>query len=127
MLPHWHLWPAILGAVLGLALVAWLALLLTKRWSGMSPRMRWIAVIAIGLFETAYWLNIYAWFVEPNMLVVRQVEIVSEDWRGAPITIAVLSDVHIGSPHVNAERVERIVSRVNGLDPDLVVLLGDYA
>jgi len=126
MLPHWHLWPAIIGAILGLALVAWLCLRLVKRWGGMSPRARWIAAIAIGLFETAYWLNIYAWFVEPNMLVVRQVEVVSEDWRGAPITIAVLSDTHVGSPHVNAERIERIVRRVNTLQPDLVVLLGDY-
>lgn len=112
--------------MLGLALVAWLAVQLVKRWSSISPRARWIAVIAIGLFETAYWLNIYAWFVEPNILVVRGVEIVSDDWRGAPITIAVLSDTHVGSPHVNAERIERIVSRVNALEPNLVVLLGDY-
>lgn len=116
-----------IGAVLGLALVIWLCLRLVRRWGGMSVRARWIAAIAIALFETAYWLNIYAWFVEPNMLVVRQVEIVSEDWRGAPLTMAVLSDVHIASPHVNAERVERIVGRVNELSPDLVLLLGDYA
>ncbi len=127
MIPHWHLWPAIIGAILGFALVVWLCFWLAKRWGGMSARARWIAAIAIGLFETAYWLNVYAWLVEPNMLVVRHVEIVSEDWRGAPITIAVLSDVHIGSPHVNAERAERIVSRTNALQPDLVVLLGDYA
>ncbi|MBX9746440.1 MAG: metallophosphoesterase [Hyphomonadaceae bacterium] len=127
MLPHPHLWPAIVGAILGLALVIWAAFVLVKRWGGMSARRRWIAAVAIGLFETAYWLNIYAWFVEPNMLVVRRIEIVSADWRGAPVTIAALSDTHVGSPHVNAERIERIVQRVNGLAPDLVVLLGDYA
>lgn len=126
-MPHPHLWPVIIGAVLGFALVIAACLWLVKRWDGMSVRGRWIAAVAIALFETAYWLNIYAWFVEPNMLVVRRVEIVSEDWRGAPITIAALSDSHVGSPHVNAERMERIVQRVNGLTPDLVVLLGDYA
>jgi len=110
-----------------MALVVWAVLWLVGRWSGMSVRRRWIAAVAIGLFETAYWLNIYAWFVEPNLLVVRRVEIVSEDWRGEPIIMAVLSDTHVGSPHVSARRIERIVQRVNALGPDLVLLLGDYA
>ncbi|PZO54074.1 MAG: hypothetical protein DCF16_05855 [Alphaproteobacteria bacterium] len=127
MLPHPHLWPALIGAVLGFALVVWACLWLVKRWGGMGVRRRWVIGVAIALFEAAYWLNIYAWFVEPNMLVVRHVEIVSEEWRGAPITIGVLSDVHVASPHVNAERVERIVQRVNARSPELVVLLGDYA
>ena len=127
MLPHPHLWPAIIGAVLGLALVLWASWMLVQRWDVWPPRRRWLAVIVIGLFETAYWLNIYAWFVEPNMLVVRRVEIVSAEWRGAPLTIAALGDTHVGSPHVDAARVGRIVTRVNRLRPDLVVLLGDYA
>jgi predicted MPP superfamily phosphohydrolase len=126
MLPHWHLWPALIGTALGLALVIWLALRLVKRWGGMSVRARWIAAIAIGLFETAYWLNVYAWLIEPNLLVVRHVEIVTHNWRGAPLTIAAIGDTHVGGPHVSAERVERIVGRINRLEPDLVVLLGDY-
>jgi len=126
-MPHPHLWPAIIGAVLGLVLVVWACVRLFKRWPSLQPRTRWLAFAAIALFETAYWLNIYAWFVEPNMLVVRRVEIVSEDWSGAPITIAALSDTHVGSPHVSVARMGRIVQRVNRLRPDLVVLLGDYA
>lgn len=126
MLPHWHLWPAIAGAILGLALVIWLCLRLVRRWDGMSVRARWVAGVAIALFETAYWLNVYAWLIEPNLLVVRQVEIVSEDWRGAPLTVVAVSDTHVSGPHVGTARIERIVSRINRLAPDLVVLLGDY-
>jgi predicted MPP superfamily phosphohydrolase len=126
MWPHPHLWPAIIGAGLGLTAVLWACLWLFRRWDSMSGRRRWVVAIAIGLFETIYWLNVYAWLIEPRLLVVRHVEIVSEDWRGAPITIAALSDTHVGGPHVSAERIERIVSRVNRLHPDLVVLLGDY-
>lgn len=125
-MPHPHLWPALIGAGLGLVLILWASLTLMKRWDSLSRRTRWIAFAAIGLFEAAYWLNIYAWFVEPNLLVVRRIELVSEDWTGAPITIAAVSDTHVGSPHVNAERVSRIVQRVNGLHPDIVALLGDY-
>jgi predicted MPP superfamily phosphohydrolase len=125
-MPHPQLWPAIIGAALGLALIAWTSIWLAQNWSGMSARKRWAIFIALGLFEAAYWVNIYAWFVEPRRLVVREIEIVSEDWRGAPMTIAAISDTHVGGPHVNSARMLRIVRRVNNLRPDLVVLLGDY-
>jgi predicted MPP superfamily phosphohydrolase len=100
---------------------------LFRRWGQLKPRERWAAFSAIALFEAVYWINVYAWFVEPNMLVVRRVEIVSEDWRGAPLTIGVISDTHVGAPHVDVARVGRVVRRMNALRPDLVVLLGDYA
>ncbi len=123
---HAHLWPALIGAALGLALAAYAGLWLARRWRVLTRPSRWSALALIALFEGAYWLNVYAWFVEPNMLVVRRVEIVSEHWQGAPLTIAALSDTHVASPHVDAARMGRIVERVNGLRPDLVVLLGDY-
>lgn len=126
MLPHPHLWPAILGAVAGLAVILWLSWMLMQRWDGLAPRARWTAFAVIALIETAYWLNVYAWFVEPNLLTVRRVEIVSEDWRGAPLTIAAIGDTHVGGPHVGAARMGRIVERINRLRPELVVLLGDY-
>lgn len=126
MLPHPHLWPAWIGAVLGLALIVWASWALMRRWDAMAPRKRWSLFALIAVFELAFWLNVYAWFVEPNRLVIRHVEIVSEDWRGAPLTVAAISDTHVGSPHVDAARMGRIVQRVNALRPDLVVLLGDY-
>lgn len=125
-MPHAHLWPAIIGAGLGMAVLVWACLWLFQRWDKLTPRRKWLCVAVIAVFETAYWLNIYAWLVEPNLLVVRHVEIVSEDWRGAPLTIAAIGDTHVGSPHVDAARMGRIVARVNELRPELVVLLGDY-
>jgi len=118
--------PAILGAILGLALIVWGTWSLVKRWDGWSTRRRWLLGGALAAFEIVFWVCCYAWFIEPNQLFVRRVEIVSEEWRGAPITIAALSDTHVGGPHVSAARMERIVQRVNALRPDLVVLLGDY-
>lgn len=126
MLPHPDLWPALIGAVLGFALLAWASIVLARRWPTLQPRTRWIAFAVIALFEAMYWINIYAWFIEPNMLVVRRVEIESAEWHGAPLTMAVLSDTHVASPHVDAARVGRIVRRVNALRPDIVLLLGDY-
>jgi uncharacterized protein len=126
MLPHPHLWPAWTGAVLGLVLIAWAAVWLMRRWDAMPARRRWTLFVVIALFETAYWLNVYAWLIEPRLLIVRRVEVVSEDWRGAALTIAALGDTHVGSPHVDAARMGRIVARVNALRPDIVLLLGDY-
>lgn len=123
---HPQMWPATLGAVLGLVLVVAACWRLVRRWDKLRLRTRWIWFALIAMFEAAYWLNIYAWFIEPNQLVVRRVEIVSEHWQGAPLTIAAISDTHVGGPHVDAARIGRIVARVNSLRPELVVLLGDY-
>ena len=120
------MWPAIIGAPVGFTLLVWLGMWLFRRWDALTLRGRWIAVIAIGLYEALFWINVYAWFVEPNMLVVRRIEIVSADWHGPPLTIAAIGDTHVGGPHVDAARVGRIVQRINRLRPELVVLLGDY-
>ena len=125
-MPHPHLWPALIGTAVGFVLIVLASLWLARRWDTLKGRRRWLLFCALALFETAYWLNAYAWLIEPNRLVVRRVEIESAAWRGAPITIAALGDTHVGGPHVDVARVGRIVQRVNALRPDLVVLLGDY-
>ena len=126
MLPHPHLWPPLIGAALGFALILWASFEVARRWDGLGRRARWRAFAAVALFETAYWLNVYAWLIEPNLLIVQRVEIVSENWRGAPITIAALGDTHVPGPHMSVARMGAIVARVNTLRPDLVLLLGDY-
>lgn len=115
------------AAAIGFALVLWASWRLAKTWDGLSARRRWIFVAALAVFEIFYWINVYAWLIEPAQLVVRRVEIVSEDWRGPPLTVAMLADTHVGGPHMDAARVGRIVARINALRPELVVLLGDYA
>ncbi|MEZ5959746.1 MAG: metallophosphoesterase [Hyphomonadaceae bacterium] len=123
---HPQLLPATIGAVVGLPLVLLACVWLFRHWDKLKPRTRWMLFTAIAVVEIGYWLNVYAWFVEPNQLVVRHVEIVSEDWHGRPLTIAALGDTHVGGPHVDAARMGRIVQRINALRPELVVLLGDY-
>ncbi|MGE0596873.1 MAG: metallophosphoesterase [Hyphomonadaceae bacterium] len=126
-MPHPHLWPAIIGAGVGLALIIWASLWVARRWRTLSPRMRWALVVALGLFELLYWASVYAWLIEPRTLTVRRVEIVSTQWRGEPLSIGLIGDTHVPGPHMSAARMERIVARMNALRPDLVVLLGDYA
>ena len=43
-----------------------------------------------------------------------------------PVTIALLADIHVAGPDMPPARVARIVAQVNALDPDLVLIAGDF-
>ena len=60
--------------------------------------------------------------------VVRRAAIGLRDWPAgaAPIRIAVMSDIHIGSLAMDEARLARIVRQVNALHPDLVLIAGDF-
>jgi len=59
------------------------------------------------------------------MLVVRHPQMELPGWP-SELRIAVLSDLHIGSPHVGLDKLRRIVEKTNAENPSLVVLLGDF-
>ena len=70
----------------------------------------------------------YTSLVEPARLKVARWAPRPAAWPDTlPLRIAVVSDVHIAPPFMSLDRVDRIVAQVNGLAPDIVVLLGDYA
>ena len=88
--------------------------------------MSWTkALLAILIFAGVF-LAIWAFWWEPRRLVVRESEIRLDCWRGRSLRIAVLSDLHIGSPFVGETKLAQIVATTNGGQPDLVVLLGDF-
>ncbi|UCH73399.1 MAG: metallophosphoesterase [Rhodospirillales bacterium] len=66
--------------------------------------------------------------VEPGLLRVTATEIAAPNWETywSPLRIAILSDLHVGAPHIDVEHLEFIVETVNAQEPDLVLLLGDY-
>src|SRR5262245_23482390 len=114
------------GAILGLPFLFFLSRRLRRKWSVLRRWGRAISLAWLGLFSSAHVLGVYAFFIEPNLLIVRRETIVSENWHGPPLTIAAIGDVHVQSPHVSLARVRSLVARTNALDPDLIVLLGDY-
>lgn len=60
--------------------------------------------------------------------IVRRVSLPLPRWpAGAPpVTVALLSDIHLGSAAMDETRLVRIVAQTNALHPDLVVLAGDF-
>jgi predicted MPP superfamily phosphohydrolase len=94
----------------------------TPRW-GKRLRVTLDAIIlALGL--VFFW----AFLIEPNRLVVREQTIQLDDWPRElnGLRIAVLSDIHAGGWFIDDKKLRTIVQRTNQLQPDLIVILGDY-
>ncbi len=79
-------------------------------------------------FAIALLLLGYSYFVEPNRLVVNEhlLELPALDPAFDGLRIAAISDIHGGSNGSSPANISRMVERVNALDADIVVILGDY-
>jgi len=84
-----------------------------------------IRIVAIALLVAPFLVALWAFGIEPGMLVVRHSRMALPGWP-SEMRIAVLSDLHIGSPHVGLDKLRTIVERTNAENPALVVLLGDF-
>lgn len=91
-----------------------------------SLKILLIGIFAAG-FSGAFVLG-YAYFIEPNRLVINQVTINVPNWSPNlnNFKIVAVSDIHAGSNNVTESRLREMVESVNAQNPDLIVLLGDY-
>jgi predicted MPP superfamily phosphohydrolase len=92
---------------------------------------KWRRRIIIGLIVMAILgacCVAYAYFIEPNRLVINKQQIPIKGWDREfdGLKIVAIADVHGGSNNVTAEKLREVVARTNEQDADLVVLLGDY-
>lgn len=84
--------------------------------------------VFLALLAVAALLALWAFVVEPDRLVVREVALGLPRWpaEAGELRLAVVSDLHTGAPHVDAAKLDRVVEEINGLRPDAVLLLGDF-
>ena len=69
----------------------------------------------------------YAFGIEPFRVRVQHHRVAPPDWpKGLRLKIAAVADVHACQPWMTVERIQSIVEQTNALEPDLIVLLGDY-
>jgi predicted MPP superfamily phosphohydrolase len=83
-----------------------------------------LSTILLLLAFVVFW----AFFIEPNRLIVREQTIAMYNWPREldGLKVAVLSDIHAGGSFINDKKLHSIVDRTNALHPDLIVILGDY-
>ena len=94
----------------------------TPRW-GKRLRVALDAIILIVGF-----LIFWGYFIEPGRLVIRQQTIQIANWPNDlnGLKVAVLSDMHVDNWFITEKKVRSIVQQTNQLQPELIVILGDY-
>jgi len=109
-----------IGILLGLLFVLYNTI---RRSSGSRLRILF-AVIVLFLAGLVFW----GFLIEPGRLVVREQTIQIDNWPQQldGLRIAVLSDVHADDWFVDDKKLRTIVERTNQLQPELIVILGDY-
>src|SRR6185503_2271809 len=90
------------------------------------PKRLRVACDAIILFLAC--LAFWGFLLEPGRLVVHQETIQIDNWPQPldGLRIAVISDIHIDNWFITEKKLRTIVERTNQLQPDLIVILGDY-
>ncbi|TCR70163.1 metallophosphoesterase [Bosea sp. BK604] len=92
----------------------------------MLDRRRVLKALA-GLFFAGFGTGSYAYAWEPTHQQLTRYRLTPRGWpQGRRLRLAVISDLHAGGPHVPLARVSQIVAATNKLEPDLILLLGDF-
>jgi uncharacterized protein len=95
----------------------------------LSKRGKRIVLWASGLvLAGCVGLGLWAFVIEPGRLVVREETIVIEGWPPAfdRVRIVLVSDLHVGAPHVTLEKLREVVALINRQQPDLILIAGDF-
>lgn len=89
-------------------------------------RMPWFswAVVALAGAVLA-WI---AFWQEPRSTTLASLEVAAPAWPAdvEPVRVVFLSDIHVDGAHTGRARVAALVQAVNLLEPDVILLGGDY-
>lgn len=89
---------------------------MTRRIARWTLAAATIAVVALGL--RAFW-------IEPASLRISEERLSLPHPLRSPLRIAILTDLHVGSPFNGIEKLRDVVNRTNAAQPDVICILGD--
>jgi uncharacterized protein len=83
------------------------------------------ALVAAILFLV---LGVWGFYIEPSSLTTHRVILNIPHWPAelGGLKVAVLTDLHVGAPYIDIEKIKLVVACTNAEHPDLVLILGDY-
>lgn len=67
---------------------------------------------------------IYAFKIEPKRLITKEYELELVEGGESSLKVVQFSDVHLG-PNYSLEQLEKLVEKINGLQPDVIAFTGD--
>lgn len=71
-------------------------------------------------------LAAYAFWLEPSSLRLAQYDLPAPSPVLRGLRIAVIADLHGGSPYIGKDKIDAVVAMTNAAHPDLVLMTGDY-
>ena len=73
-------------------------------------------------------LGLWAFWIEPASVRIRSHEVELPGWPAecAGFRVAVLADLHVGSPFNGLSKLEEVVALTQVAEPDLILLAGDF-
>ena len=96
-----------------------------RRWLTRRGALKLLGGSILGVFA----LGTYAFGIEPGLrLTTTRYAFTPPRWTpGWALRVVAIADIHACEPWMTTWHIERIVERANALEPDLIVLLGDYS
>ena len=88
----------------------------------MKKYLRRIAISFAAIVLFAAFLLVWAFYIEPNLLIVRNITVNDSQLSG--VRIAYISDIH--ACQNDSDFLKKLVKKVNSQNPDIILLGGDY-
>lgn len=82
-------------------------------------------VLAV-LFLAAVILALWAGWIEPSSLRLSSYDVPQSSPQLKGLHVAVITDLHAGSPFIDTAKIDKVVAMTNAARPDLILLAGDY-
>ena len=91
--------------------------------------LRFFGILLLSLCALGVAGMTWAYLVEPNLLFVRKVDYRVPQWKGkgTPVKVVIAGDLHLMPTAFDEVRALRYIQRIMRLQPDLILLVGDYA
>jgi predicted MPP superfamily phosphohydrolase len=95
-----------------------------RRFSKLLSKRRLLSLSIILLLILGLW----AFWFEPSHFIITTTDIKLRQWpeKCNGLKVVVLSDLHVGSPFNGLDNLVKVVAATNALQPDLVLLAGDF-
>ena len=73
-------------------------------------------------------ISAWLFLIEPGLIITKNITLKVPKWHKEhkDLKIAILADLHVGSPSITLKKLEYVVKQTNKEKPDLVLLLGDF-